>query len=137
MRQILFQGKTVKTGEWIQGCLTYYIDAEFHSFIEDPITMERTEVIPSSVGEFTGTTDKYGKKIFENDIIIAEDHPIKGEYIVTYNPLGFEAINTDKTAKHQKFFVVGYYNIEVVGHSYDMHDMAILKDDTESSEEDL
>ena len=82
--------------------------------------MEKLEVIPESVGEFTGTTDKYGKKIFENDIIIAEDHPIKGKYIVKYNPFGFEAINTDKKAEHQKFFVVGYWNIEVIGHSYDI-----------------
>ena len=120
MRQILFQGRTVKTGEWIQGCLTYYIDAEFHAFIEYPITMEKMEVIRASVGEFTGTTDKYGKKIFENDIIIAEDHPIKGKYIVKYNPFGFDAINIDDTAEHHRFSVGGYYNIEVVGHSYDV-----------------
>ena len=137
MRQILFQGKTVKTGEWIQGCLTYYIDAEFHSFIEDPITMEKLEVIPESVGEFIGTTDKNGKKIFEGDVITTEDHPIKGTYIVKYNPFGFEAINTNIAAQVQKFFVVGYWNIEVVGHSYDMPIKQILKDNTKSSEEDL
>ena len=62
MRQILFQGCTVKTGKWIQGCLTYYIDPEFHAFIEDPISMEKLEVIPESVGEFTGVTDKHGKR---------------------------------------------------------------------------
>ena len=137
MRQILFQGKTVKTGEWLQGCLTYYIDPEFHAFIEDPITMEKLEVIRASIGEFTGITDKHGKKIFEGDVITTEDHPIKGSYIVEYTVFGFDAVNIDETAEHHRFSVGGYYNIEVVGHSYDMHDMAILKDDTESSEEDL
>lgn len=138
MRQILFHGKTVKTGEWIQGCLTYYIDAEFHSFIEDPITMEKLEVIPESVGEYTGINDKYGKKIFEGDIVECEDRPIRGRYIVAYNYTGFEAQNLDNTAKHQSFNVAAYWGIKVIGHFYDMPiDTHILKDDTESSEEDL
>ena len=120
MRQILFRGKTVKTGEWIEGCLSYFIDADFHSFIEDRVTLERIEVIPESVGQFVGMFDKYGKKIYEGDVILVEDHPYKGKYIVKYIGTGFKAVNTDKTATIQEFYVINIWESEVIGRSYDI-----------------
>ena len=105
MRQILFQGKTIKTGEWIQVCLTYYIEAGFHSFIEDPITMEKMEVIPESVGQYVGLNDVFGRRIFEGDVVEAQDYAIKGTYIVEYSDGEFVGVNKDKTAEHQYVFI--------------------------------
>lgn len=71
-REILFRGKQVQTGEWVYGSLVrspehyaivQYLDMGFNKF---PCYFE---VIPETVGQFTGLTDKKGVKVFENDII--------------------------------------------------------------------
>ena len=61
-REILFRGKENPSGEWIEGFLVG------NCHIGDWVTA--TPVHSKTVGQFTGLTDKNGKKVFENDIIV-------------------------------------------------------------------
>ena len=67
MREILFRGKRIETGEFAYGFLVKMFGA-YHIIDKDD---ENTayEVIPETVGQYTGLKDKNGKRIWEGDIL--------------------------------------------------------------------
>ena len=129
-REILFRGKRNDNGEWVEGSFCGLdLDSGSYSYIiENSRRMNKSTVfddfqhnsvlvIPETVGQFTGSTDKNGKKIFEGDIVSLTKW--KGLiYKVVYDNCRYELYNANETS----CYVLSIYkskDIEVIGNIHD------------------
>ena len=68
MREIEFRGKRIDNGGWVYGSYCHFPNPNI-LFINDKSEIDAVDIIPESVGQFTGLLDKKSKKIFEGDVI--------------------------------------------------------------------
>ena len=67
MREVLFRGKRTDNGEWVKCSETYIRDGDGIWLSDENLNV--VTVIPETVGQYTGLTDKNGARIFEGDIV--------------------------------------------------------------------
>lgn len=88
----------------------------------------QAEVIPETVGQFTGLTDKNGKRIFEGDIVryyeIDDEEETTAVAVVVYgisnNYPAFDLSDHDFECNAlSHIFGSGQYAIEVIGNVHD------------------
>lgn len=64
MRTIKFRGQRIDNKEWVYG---FFFKTSRGSFVGE--YLDEQEVIPETVGQFTGLTDKDGEEIYEGDFV--------------------------------------------------------------------
>lgn len=125
MRDIIFRGNRVDNGEWVIG-----VYVPHWGTIETVATTGHDDshiVRLDSVGQYTGLTDKNGKRIFEGDIVSVPMALNLGQKLEPM--IGFiEWLNgafsvTWKDADYGRHFAGYLEDIEVIGNIYDNQEL--------------
>lgn len=102
MRKIIFRGKRLDTGEWVEGAYCKHDTVKVCFTADDPKTkhliimdgfcdwgfeppLQGVEVDPATVGQCTGLKDKNGKWIFEGDMLKPFDDEIDKMMVEFHN----------------------------------------------------
>lgn len=149
MREILFRGKQMDDNEWIYGGALHQTDC-YGMKVDRWYIIDGTEtndynigypirVIPETIGQYTGLTDKNGKKIFEGDVLRLVYNGDKHIYQVVYDvsELDFKATNGKEEYRTNFQYLTCCDEVEVIGNIRDNPELAeglliVTEDDDET-----
>lgn len=136
MREIKFRGKRLDNSEWVYGDLLKPFKSQFYvldyskfdydCFEHIGEVAEQFEVVPETVGQFTGLLDKNGKEIYEGDIVRERWN----NYTPIYQNAIYMAYNVDKINDpyvSTQFNVIWRNCCEVIGNIHDNPELLEVK----------
>lgn len=141
MREILFRGKRLDNGEWVEGfyckhdtvkvCFTTDDPKSKHLIIVDGFCdwgfeppLQGIEVDTTTVGQYTGLTDKNGKRIFEGDILRIKERGYTVDGGVVFFENGYPGGWLIKEAgKESKCSLSMRTDVEVIGNIHDKREL--------------
>ena len=129
MREILFRGKRIDNGELVYGNLIQrniwgavfpIIRAEDNGYGN----FKEWEVIPETVGQYTGLKDKKGVKIFEGDVVRYLNSIESGNGVVIFDACAFlfNWIDIDETDSILRYFQCSE-ELEIIGNIHDNQEL--------------
>ena len=123
MREILFKAKRLDNGEWVEGDLlhTRHADVVLISDFKDQLF----RCDGNTLCQYTGLTDKNGKKIWENDIVRNE----KGDIGVVQWFEEHAAFMIWNKTKHYVCYLAenDFSKIEIAGNIFDNAELLEVK----------
>ena len=144
MREILFRGKRIDNGEWVEGRSIFKLinksgERFFIPRFNEKVTATHDDnmniialegcilykVDPETVGQYTGLIDKNGLKIFEGDIVkITDKYGKSVVYVVEFYMGAFTLRRMDVEYRLQFIdFPLRYYDFEIIGNIHDNKDL--------------